>query len=106
MHIVVLITASSKVEAGVIAQALVKEKLAACVNIISNIESLFWWEGKVDRAKEWLLVAKSTKKELPKVIKAVRKLHSYKVPEIIALPIVGGFNLYLNWIDESLGRKS
>ena len=102
MHIVVLVTASNKKEATRIAQGLVKNKLAACVNIIGKIESLFWWQGKASRAKEALLMVKSQKKMLPKIIKLVRSLHSYDCPEIIALPIIGGDKNYLDWIDESV----
>lgn len=103
MYIIVLITASNKKEAARIAQGLVKNKLAACVNIIGKIESLFWWQGKIDRAKEVLLVVKSQKKMLSRIIKLVRSLHSYDCPEIIALPIIGGHKNYLDWIDESIG---
>lgn len=103
MHIVVFVTASNKKEAARIAQGLVKNKLAACVNIIAKVESLFWWQGKASRAKEVLLVVKSQKKMLPKIIKLVRSLHSYDCPEVIALPIIGGYKNYLDWIDESVG---
>ncbi|MDP2940879.1 MAG: divalent-cation tolerance protein CutA [Candidatus Omnitrophota bacterium] len=102
MHNIVFITASSKKEARRIAEALVKQKLAACVNIIGGVESLFWWQGKVDRAKEVLLVAKSTKKALPKLIRQAKALHSYTCPEIIALPIIAGEKSYLNWIDAAV----
>jgi periplasmic divalent cation tolerance protein len=85
-----------------IAQALLKNKLAACVNIIDKIESFFWWQGKIDCAEEALLLVKSKKSKLPKIIKLVKSLHSYSVPEIIALPIIAGEKKYLKWIDESL----
>jgi len=102
MHIVIFITASTKKEAGLIAQALIKNKLAACVNIVDKIKSFFWWQGKVDTAGELLLIIKSRKEKLPKIIKLVRLIHSYEVPEIIALPITGGYEPYLRWIDGSL----
>jgi periplasmic divalent cation tolerance protein len=102
MHIIILVTAPSKKEAAHIAQVLVKDKLAACVNIVGKIDSLFWWQGKVDRAKEMLLVIKSRKKMLNRIIKRVRALHSYDCPEIVAVPIIGGYKQYLKWIDESL----
>ena len=104
MRVVILVTASSKEEARKIANKLVSDKLAACVNIIDGVESLFWWEGKVDCASESLLVIKSKKEKLKSIIKAVRSVHSYTVPEIIALPIVSGDKPYLRWIDESLSR--
>lgn len=102
MYIVVFITAPNKKEAGIIAGALLKKKLVACVNIIDKVNSFFRWQGKIDHAKEVLLIAKSKKEKLNKIIKLVKSLHSYEVPEIIALPIVAGYKPYLNWIDESL----
>jgi periplasmic divalent cation tolerance protein len=102
MCIVVLVTARDKKEAQKISAGLVKHKLAACVNIIDKVNSLFFWEGKVDRAKESLLVIKSKKAKLSKIIKLVRSLHSYKVPEIIAIPIIAGDGPYLRWIDAAL----
>ena len=102
MHIVVFVTASNKKEAVRIAEELVTKKLAACVNIIDKIESLFWWQGKVDRAKEALLIIKSKKEKLAKIIKTVKALHSYEVPEIIALPISGGYKPYLGWINDTV----
>lgn len=97
-----LVTTANKKEAHRIARALIKAKLAACVNIIGGVESLFWWKGKVDRAKELLLIIKSKKEKMPKIIKLVKSVHSYEVPEIISLPITAGFNPYLKWINESL----
>lgn len=105
MYIVLFVTASNRQEAEKIANKLIEGKLAACVNIIDNISSMFWWQGKVDRAKEVLLVIKSKKSKLPQIIKRVQPLHSYEVPEIIALPIIGGEKKYLRWIDESVGES-
>jgi periplasmic divalent cation tolerance protein len=106
MHIVIFVTCAKKKEAGLIARSLVRERLAACVNIIKGIESFFWWQGKADRAQELLLIIKSKKEKLPKIIKLLKSLHSYQVPEIIALPVVGGFRPYLRWIDESVRKSS
>ena len=106
MFIVVLVTAPSKKEAKVIAGRLLKEKVIACANILEGVESLFWWQGKIDRAKEVLLVLKSRRSRLAKIIRLVKAAHSYKVPEIIALPIQGGSKDYLRWIDESLGKSN
>lgn len=102
MFIIIFVTVSHKKEAKNIAQQLIKNKLAACVNIVEKIESLFCWQGKVDQAKEALLIVKSKKEKLAKIIKLVKSLHSYDVPEIIALPVIGGYKPYLNWINESL----
>ena len=102
MHIVIFITASNKKEAKRLAQGLIRKKLAACVNIVDGLTSLFWWQGKIDKAKETLLVVKSRKAKLAKIMACVKAMHSYEVPEIIALPIVGGNSAYLKWIDSSL----
>jgi periplasmic divalent cation tolerance protein len=102
MYSVILVTAPNKKEAKNIAGALVKKKLAACVNIVAGIESIFRWQGKVDRATEALLIIKSKKSKLPRIIRMIKSLHSYDTPEIIALPIIGGEKKYLKWIDESV----
>ena len=102
MHVVVLVTAKNKKEAGTISTELIKAKLAACVNIVDKVDSVFFWAAKLDRVKESLLVIKSQKGKLPKIIKLVRSLHSYKVPEIIAIPIIAGDKPYLRWIDAAL----
>jgi len=102
MHIIVFITVSSKKEAEKIAKQLIKNKLAACVNIVNGVKSLFWWKGKVDQAKETLLIVKSRKEKFNKLVKLVKANHSYAVPEIIAVPIACGFKPYLNWINESV----
>jgi len=101
MHIVILITVSKKEEAKKIAAKLLKEKLAACVNIVDKVESFFWWQGKIDKAAESLMVIKSTKAKFRKIVKTVLSVHSYTVPEIIALPIIAGHKPYLDWIDDS-----
>jgi len=103
MYIVVFITCANKKEAERIAGKLIRSKLAACVNIIRDVKSRFWWQAKLDKADELLLIAKSTKAKLNKIIKLVKSLHSYEVPEIIALPIVGGNGKYLEWIDAAIG---
>jgi len=102
MYIVVLVTASNKKEAGKIAAGLIKAKLAACVNISEKVNSLFSWEGKTQKAKESLLIIKSKKEKLAKLIKLVKSLHSYTVPEIIAIPVISGDKPYLRWIDATL----
>lgn len=105
MHIVIFVTAVHKQEAEHIAKQLLKNKLAACVNIVPKVESLFWWKGKIDHAEEALLIIKSKRTKLNKIIKLVKSLHTYQVPEIIALPIIGGYKPYLRWLDDSV-RKS
>ena len=99
----ILVTTSSTSEAQAIGKALVEERLAACVNVISGLRSLFRWQGKIEEQEEALMVVKSRSELLPSIIEAVKRLHSYTVPEVIAFPIVGGSPDYLSWIDESVG---
>ena len=100
-YIVILITSDSIEETDHIARVLLEKKKVACVNIVRGIDSYFWWEGKVDSARENLLIAKTRASLLPEVVALVRKIHSYDVPEVIALPIIGGNQDYLEWIDQS-----
>jgi len=102
-YIVLFITTDTAEEARQISQVLLEQKKAACVNIIPGVNSLFRWDGKVDSARENLLVVKTKASVLDEVIKLVKKAHSYDVPEIIALPIIGGNKDYLDWIGESVG---
>ena len=104
MNIVVLVTAKDETEAGVIAQGLVEAQLAACVNIVSGVESKFWWDGKVDTAQEVLLVIKTAENLFEQLTEKVEELHSYDVPEVIALPIVKGSEQYLKWINDSVKK--
>ncbi len=97
-EIIVLITAGSGDEAASIARALVDEHLAACVNIVPEVRSLFFWEGKTQDAREALLICKSRLPLLDELTLRVKSLHSYTVPEIIALPVAGGSREYLDWV--------
>lgn len=99
--IIVLITASSDQEAERLGSTLVAEHLAACVNIVPNVRSLFFWEGRTQDANESLLIAKSRAPLLDQLISRVKSLHSYTVPEVIALPILGGSREYLAWLNDS-----
>ena len=99
-YIVVFVTAPTKKEAQKIANMLLKKKLCACVNMISGVKSLFHWEGKIDSANETLLVIKTKRSSYAKLEKAVKNVHSYSVPEIIALPVIFGSRDYLNWIQK------
>lgn len=100
--VVVLVTCSSAEEAGKIATAIVEQRLAACANIVSGIRSIYRWEGKVQDDQETLVIIKTTRERFAAVRDAIQKLHSYSVPEIIALPIVEGSEKYLNWIQDSV----
>jgi len=101
-HIVVFITAGDSEEAGRIARGLLEQRLAACVNIVGGVDSRYWWRGQLDEAKESLLIVKTKGRLLPEVMASVKKLHSYEVPEIIALPVIGGSDAYLDWLDREV----
>jgi periplasmic divalent cation tolerance protein len=101
-YIIVLVTTSSKQEAEKIAQHLLDERLIACANIISPVSSLFQWSGKTERAKEHLILMKSRKNLFKKISETVKALHSYLVPEILALPIIEGSKTYLDWLESCL----
>jgi len=100
-RIVVLITAGSQEEGHRIATLLVSENKAACVNIVPGVDSLFRWQGELDSARESLLVVKTRASLFPQIVELVKGLHSYDVPEIIALPIIAGSEDYLNWLDNT-----
>lgn len=101
--IVVLVTCGSAKEARKIARALVEQRIAACVNLLTTpVESVYRWKGRVESAKEFLLIIKTTQARFVKLRDAVKRLHSYDLPEIIALPIASGGAAYLNWISESV----
>ena len=101
--IVVLVTCGSASEARKIARALVEQHLAACANLVTTpVHSIYRWMGKVESAKEFLLIIKTTKARFAKLTAEVKRLHSYDVPEIIALPIARGASNYLTWISESV----
>jgi periplasmic divalent cation tolerance protein len=101
--IVVLVTCESAKQARTIARTLVARRLAACGNVIeSPVRSIYRWKGKVESAKECLLILKSSRRRFAALAAAVRKLHSYNVPEIIALPVIAGSPSYLHWIAESV----
>ncbi len=98
-YIVVFITAKDAEEARKIAEALLEHRQAACVNIVPGIDTHFRWKDKLEFSKESLLMVKTKESLLTEIIKSVKKIHSYSVPEIIALPITGGSRDYLEWID-------
>ncbi|KAF0119868.1 MAG: periplasmic divalent cation tolerance protein [bacterium] len=99
-YITVLITAGSEEEAGRIGKTLVEERLIACANIIPKIRSIFSWKGEIWDENEVLMILKSKESLFQQIKERVKTLHSYEVPEIIALPIQLGSEDYLNWIDE------
>jgi periplasmic divalent cation tolerance protein len=101
-HKLVLTTASSKEEAHKIARALVERRLAACVNLIPQMDSIYRWQGKVEEAQEWLLLIKTTSAAFERVRDTITELHSYELPECICLAIEGGSSSYLKWLEDSV----
>src|ERR1700735_5270851 len=100
--IVVLVTCGSAKEARKIGRAVVEQRIVACANILSSpVQSVYRWKGKVESAKEFLLIIKTTQSRFTKLQAEVKRLHTYDVPEIIALPIAAGAAAYLTWISES-----
>jgi periplasmic divalent cation tolerance protein len=101
-YIIVLVTTANKVEAEKIAQTLLKERLIACANILNPVTSFFFWSGKIDKAEECLMVMKSRRDLFAELAECLKGLHSYEVPEVLAIPIVEGSAAYLAWIGEVL----
>ena len=100
---IVLTTAGSEEEARNIALALVDRRLAACVNIVAQLESVYRWQGNVESSREWLLIIKTTADRFPSVRDAIQEMHSYELPECIALNIEDGSSGYLEWLGNSVG---
>jgi periplasmic divalent cation tolerance protein len=99
---IVLSTTGSEDEARKIARHLVERQLAACVNIVPQIESIYSWQGKVESSQEWLLLIKTTAERFPAVRDALLQLHSYELPECIAIGVEDGSANYLQWIEDSM----
>lgn len=102
-YIVVFIT-TPKNEFKKISIYILKNKLAACVNVIKNVNSFYWWKGKICNDKESLLIVKTTQRLFKKIVKEVKKIHPYEVPEIISFPIIEGDRSYLSWVKNSVRK--
>ncbi|MEM4187846.1 MAG: divalent-cation tolerance protein CutA [Candidatus Hadarchaeum sp.] len=102
MFSIVLTTVKDRREANRISQALISEKLAACVSIVPNVASVYRWQGKIERSREIILVIKTSAKKIDRLMSRIKELHSYQVPEIISLKIQRGLPQYLKWLKESL----
>ncbi len=100
---IVLTTAGSKAEAQKIGRALVERKLAACVNVVGPIESVYRWKEAVESAEEFLCIVKTSAAAVEKLGAAIKELHSYELPECVVLPVEGGSSEYLAWIGENVG---
>lgn len=103
---VVLTTAGSEEVAARLAEALVSRRLAACVNVVPGIVSTYRWEGKVATDPERLLVIKTTTERLAEIEGAIREIHDYEVPEMLVLPVLGGSEAYLGWIEASTAEDA
>jgi periplasmic divalent cation tolerance protein len=103
-YIQVITTTENKTDAERIAKVLVEEELAGCVQIIGPISSVYWWEGKPERSDEWLCLIKATRVTYEDLESAIRKIHPYKVPEILAIPVVAGSKDYFSWLDNVLEK--
>ena len=96
----IYITTGGKDEARTIGKELVSSRLAACVNIIDNMNSMYFWEGKIQDDKETILIAKTTETLVPKLIEKVKSIHSYSCPCVLSLPVLDGNKQFLDWIVE------
>jgi len=96
------ITTKNKSEAKKIGKILLQERLAACVNILDNMNSLYWWDGKIQEENETVLIAKTSKKLFSKLSKKVKSIHSYKAPCILQIPITDGNREYVKWLLENV----
>lgn len=103
--IVVLSTCESEQEAARLAELLVREKLAACVNILSAMRSVYRWEGKLENTSEVLLLIKSSHRNFEQLRQTLEANHSYQVPEVVALPVLDGSPGYLKWLDQELADE-
>lgn len=101
-YVIVLVTTSNEQEAEKIIRRLLDEKLIACANIISPVSSHFHWSGKIEKAEECLVLMKSREDLFEKLAETVKSLHSYEVPEILALPIINGSKTYIDWLESCL----
>ena len=103
MLAVVLITCPDKQTAEEIAELLLRRRLAACVNVIPGVKSSFWWEGTIEEAEEFLLLAKTRVELLGRLEEVVRDAHPYEVPEVVALPIIASLSSYADWVRHETG---
>jgi len=100
----VVTTTETKSDAQAIARAVVEKRLAACVQIIGPITSTYWWQGEIETAEEWLCLIKTRADLFEQLEAAIKEVHPYDVPEILAVPVVAGSEDYLAWLDRELGK--
>lgn len=104
--IVIFITAANQGEAVCLAEMLVTARLAACVQVLPGIESIYRWQGKIERQEEVLLIAKTMRARFEDLEREVRALHSYETPEIVAISVVAGSSPYLDWLRDNVGAEA
>ncbi|MGQ9634109.1 MAG: divalent-cation tolerance protein CutA [Bryobacteraceae bacterium] len=104
--IVVFSTCSSSEEAEKLARTLVEERLAACVSIVPGVQSIYRWRGQIESSSEYLLMIKTRRDRMPSLRAAFERLHSYEVPELLALSVIDGAPAYLEWLDRELPQQS
>lgn len=104
-HIIALNTCPDEATASTIATRLVEKKLAACVNILPGVKSIYRWQGKIEQDNELLLIIKTRNDVMAQLESLIREYHPYELPEIVTVPINAGLNEYLNWIDQSLDKE-
>lgn len=102
-YIQIFTTTENKEDAEKIAKEVVEKRLAACAQILGPIESTYWWEGEVEKAEEWLCIMKSRNDLYGELEKAIKGIHPYDVPEILAMPVISGNPGYLQWVDKEVG---
>lgn len=101
----VVTTVASKDEGEHIARALLEQRLAACVQIVGPIESFYWWQGKINKSEEWMCIAKTEMRLFQQIEETMKALHSYEVPEILAVPVSAGSDDYLQWLAEQVHQE-
>jgi periplasmic divalent cation tolerance protein len=104
-YIQVMTTVAQKEEAQALAEAVLEQRLGACVQIVGPITSMYWWEDDIDKSSEYLCIIKSRKDKFKELEKAIKAAHSYEIPEILATPITAGSKEYFGWLDNELNGK-
>lgn len=105
-NVVIFITAGTGEEARTVGQALIEHRAAACVNIVPNITSMFWWQEVLETDQEHLLIVKTRASKVKEIVRLVKEVHSYEVPEVIAMPVIDGNREYLEWIGEEVEHEA
>ncbi|MFC2068847.1 divalent-cation tolerance protein CutA [Chloroflexota bacterium] len=106
IDIIVFVTTTNEDEANEVGKLLLSQRQAGCVNIVPKVNSIFWWKGEIESAQESLLIIKTKISFLKEIIRLVKEVHSYDVPEIIALPVIGGNQDYLDWVGIEVGKSN